>query len=388
VAKKTPMRILLAPDKFKGSLTAVEVCKAAKKGIKLAKPEAEVLFCPLADGGEGTFDIFAYHTEAITFEEKVCDPLFRLVNAQFAISSNGYTAFIEMAQASGLELLSHEERNCRYTTTYGTGELICKAVEKGVQKIVLGIGGSATNDAGIGMAAALGYKFLDKKGNELKPIGENLLHIDQIDQSQLLFDPKKLEIEVACDVDNPLFGPTGAAFIYGPQKGASKEDILQLDQGLRHISHLWKQAWALNLVDIPGAGAAGGIGAGSIAFLGASLRSGIELVMEQANIEAQLEGIDLIITAEGKIDRQTLSGKVIAGICKKAKAAKIPVIAICGTLAATPQEVKQLGLISAHSILSQPMDLQTAQIRAAALVEESVTHLTNLFFLPFPRLKL
>lgn len=373
------MKVIIAPDKFKDSLSSIEVCVAMKKGILSVFPEARVVPIPLADGGEGTFDMFAWHTKAAIRKVMVRDPLMREIEAKYALSRDGQTAFIEMAKASGLELLKPAERACVRTSSYGTGQLIRAAVEAGAQKLVLGIGGSATCDAGMGMAAALGFQFLDQNGTPLEPIGGNMRRVQAIVRDQLAFDPANLSIEVACDVDNPLYGPKGAAYVYGPQKGAEAAELAELDGGLRHMNELWQQTLDLDLAERPGAGAAGGIGGGAVAFLGASLRPGIELLMAQTSFAQEIEEAELVITGEGKIDEQTLHGKVIWGVCQAARAHHVPVIGICGTLAATPEQVQSLGLASAHSILNAPMDLATAQEKAAQLVEEQLHYLLSLW---------
>ncbi|MEQ1588006.1 MAG: glycerate kinase, partial [Cyclobacteriaceae bacterium] len=230
------MTILIAPDKFKGSLSAKGVCEAVRTGLLKLDPSLSIITVPLADGGEGTSELLTINSRGSVINCSVSDPLFRKVNASYGISGDGTTAFIEMASASGLHLLTKEERNPLNTTTYGTGELIKDAIERGVNKIILAIGGSATNDAGIGMAAALGMKFIDKNGNELQPIGSNLIHIHSIVDAHFLPKKNKIQFVVLCDVDNELYGPSGAAFVYGPQKGADAQTVQLLDQGLKHFA--------------------------------------------------------------------------------------------------------------------------------------------------------
>jgi glycerate 2-kinase len=354
------MKILIAPDKFKGSLTAIEVCNAIAEGIHLVDTEIEIIKLPLADGGEGTAEILTYHTKGKTVTKTVNDPLMRPVEASFGMSGDGQTAFIEMAVASGLYLLKQEERNCLYTTTYGTGELILAALQEGAQKIILGIGGSATNDCGMGMAAALGYKFLDSTGKELEPVGENLQYVAEITDSALKFNPDEVEVKIACDVDNPLYGENGAAWIYGPQKGADEEAIKVLDQGLRKINKVFQEQYGVDANAIQGAGAAGGLGAGGILFLGASLVPGVQLIMQLVNFEEMTKGVDLIITGEGKIDRQTMRGKVVKGVSDIGKHHQIPVAALCGTFEGATALIKDLGLAFVASIISKPETLEEA----------------------------
>ncbi|MBK7871793.1 MAG: glycerate kinase [Saprospiraceae bacterium] len=373
------MKILIATDSFKDALPAIEVCKSIERGINLANPSIETILFPLGDGGEGTSEILTFHSKGKWIKLKVNDPLFREVEAGYGISSNGRTAFIEMAQAAGLQLLKSEERNPLKTTTYGVGEMILDAIKHGVQNIVLCIGGSATNDAGIGMAGALGYEFIDHLTLAIDQlIGENLSKINQIHHSHITPSPNSpITTTVLCDVDNPLFGPSGAAHIYARQKGADDATIAELDTGLQHFAKVLEQHFGRDFAQIPGAGAAGGLGAGAMAFLNAELKPGIETVLQLTDFERYLNNIDLIITGEGKIDSQTLHGKLISGIVKKSN--KIPVIALCGTLLATPEEIKQIGLKAAFSILNRPMPLETALAETARLLEQSAFQLVRAF---------
>jgi glycerate kinase len=364
------MKILIASDSFKDALSAIAVGAAIARGIKRANPQIVTENFPLADGGEGTIEVLNFHTRGTLRTIEVKDPLGRLVKAQYGLSGDRQQAYIEMAQASGLERLSPAERNCCHTNTYGTGELILDAINQGAKKIILGIGGSATNEAGMGMATALGYRFFDEHNNPLKPIGRNLIAVSQIDDSQLQFDRDRIAIEVACDVDNPLYGKQGAAYVYAGQKGANQGEIEQLDRGLQRFAEVVSQWRSQDLSQIPGAGAAGGMGFGTMVFLGASLKPGIQLLMELTGFEEKLKTVDLVITGEGKIDAQTLHGKLIQGITATAKNYRIPVIAFCGTLAATSAQIKDLGLIAAFSVLRQPTDLEAAKKNTAVGLEE------------------
>ena len=354
------MKILIAPDKFKDALNAIEVCDAIEAGIKSFNSSIEVIKFPLADGGEGTAEILRFHSGGKRIEMEVCDPLFRPIKVDYGLSSDGKTAFIEMAKASGLALLKPDERNCLQTTSFGTGEMILHAIMHGARKIILGIGGSATTDGGIGMAAPLGFNCLDAKGDPLEPIGRELPKIKRIEIDILPFDLNEIEVEVACDVSNPLYGSDGAAYVYGPQKGADPQSVKLLDEGLQNLAKVWKSMDMGDFAQIPGAGAAGGMGAGSMAFLGAKLKSGIELVMEQSNFENYLEAVDLIITGEGKIDDQTLFGKTVQGVCTRANSRDIPVVALCGTLSASSETLDKLGLAFTSSILNGPVQLTEA----------------------------
>jgi glycerate kinase len=354
------MKVLIAPDKFKGSLNAIAVCNAIAEGIRLVDAEIEIIKLPLADGGEGTAEILTYHTAGKTITKTVKDPLMRPVEASFGMSGDGQTAFIEMAVASGLYLLKPEERNCLYTTTFGTGELILAALREGAKKIILGIGGSATNDCGMGMATALGYKFLDSNGKELEPVGENLQYVAEITDSALKFNPHEVEVKIACDVDNPLYGENGAAWIYGPQKGANEDAIEVLDRGLKKINKVFQKQYEVDANAIPGAGAAGGLGAGGVLFLGAALVPGVQLIIELVNFQEMTQGVDLIITGEGKIDRQTMRGKVVKGVSDIGKLHQVPVAALCGTFEGDAALIKDLGLAFAASIISKPDTLEEA----------------------------
>lgn len=370
------MKILLAPDKFRGSLTAPEVCEAMSEGILKAVPNAEISAIPMADGGEGTAAILTFNAGGQMHTVSVSDPLGRKINAEFGLSADKQSAYLEMATASGLRLLQSHERNPLLTTTLGTGELIQAAVDKGAKQLVLGIGGSATTDGGIGMAAALGWHFLDKNGQNLYPIGENLSQIQKI-VPPLTFP--SIDLQVACDVTAPLYGPSGAAYVYAPQKGADTEMVVKLDEGLRHLDAIIQRDFGVNLANVEGTGAAGGLGFGLLFFLKATLKEGVKIVMEQTGFEEKLSGVDLIFTGEGKMDEQTLQGKLIAGIAQAAQQKRIPVIAICGTLLVSPEEVQRIGLSYATSILNRPMDLNEAIAYAHQGVSETAYQLTKLF---------
>ncbi|MCO6492528.1 MAG: glycerate kinase [Phaeodactylibacter sp.] len=365
------MKILIAADSFKDALPALEVCRAIARGLRRALPPAELLLFPMADGGEGTAEILTYHSRGERIEKEVNDPLFRPVNAGYGLSGDGKTAFIEMAAASGLPLLKQDERSALKTTTFGTGELILDAIQRGAGKILLGIGGSATNDAGMGMAAALGYRFFDKAGERLAATGENLSKVASIDSSHLQFRPEEVKVEVLCDVDNPLFGEKGAAHVYAPQKGADAGAVERLDAGLRHFAQLLEDKFGQDFAHIPGAGAAGGLGAGAMAFLGGSLRPGIEAVMDYTGFEEQLKGVQFVFTGEGKVDSQTLHGKLIYGITRRARAAGVPVIALCGALLASPEDIGAIGLKAAFSIQNRPVSLEEALKETEAGLERT-----------------
>jgi glycerate kinase len=351
------MKIVLAPDKFKGSLTGMQICAAVEEGVKEVLPNAEIIKLPLADGGDGTIEILEYHLKGKRVNVRVNDPLFRGIDASYLYMDSIKTAFIEMAEASGMYLLKKEDQNCFNTTTLGTGELILDAVNKGAKTIILGIGGSATNDCGIGMATALGYKFEDENGVELSPVGKNLCLIKNINSNNVLPELKSVDFKVACDVTNPLSGKDGAANVYGPQKGASEDEIVILDEGLTNISKLFLKVFGKDVQNIKGAGAAGGMGAGTSVFLNAELKSGIDLVKSLVSFDDKIEGANWIITGEGKLDSQTLSGKTIAGVITSAKRQNIPVAALCGSVSLSNDEAQVFGILYTDSVMKKAKSL-------------------------------
>lgn len=374
------MNILVAPDKFRGSLEAAEVCDAVTDGVKKAYPNAKVTAIPLADGGEGTSRILTQQANGLEVTVTVLDPLNRPIKATYGLSEDHQVAFIEMAAASGLGLLKTEERNPLRTSTFGTGQLIADALDRGVKKIILGIGGSATTDGGIGMAEALGYAFKDADGHTLLPNGESLGKIASIDTHNADSRLALVHVVVACDVTNPLFGKDGAAFVYGPQKGADPEMVVQLDHGLENLAHVATRAFGRDVSLVPGAGAAGGLGAGCMWFLNAALKDGISIVMEQCNISSLVENADLVITGEGKVDEQTLAGKVVKGLAGLCKSHRVPLAVVCGTLQITPEQARGAGMTYAVSVLNRPMDLNAAQSEAFQLVSDATFQLVRLFF--------
>lgn len=337
-------KFVIAPDKFKGSLTGLEFCEAVEAGIRQVFNEVEIIKSPLADGGDGTIEVVRYYLNAETVQLTVNDPLFRSIQASYLFSPSSRTAYIEMAEASGLKVLQEHEKNCMQTTTLGTGQLIADAIDKGAKEIILGIGGSATNDAGMGMATALGFRFLDEHGKALSPVGANLLHVSRIDTSEVIPKLKDVLFKVACDVTNPFYGQNGAAHIYAGQKGASEDEIELLDKGLKSFAGVLKEQFKIDVQQISGAGAAGGMGAAACIFLNAELASGIELVKDLANFDSIIKGADWIITGEGKLDDQTLSGKAIQGVLDSAHKFGIPVAAFCGSIEISESTVEKLGL--------------------------------------------
>jgi glycerate kinase len=372
------MKILIATDSFKDALSALEVGKAIGRGIQKVSDKIEVVLFPLGDGGEGTAEILTWHSKGDWMKVKVHDPLLRLIDAEYGMAKDGETAFIEMAQASGLELLRKEERNCRYTSTFGTGELILDAVRRGAQYIVIGIGGSATNDVGIGMAAALGYRFFDNKNTIVHPVGESLSNIETIDDREAA-DLSQLNFTILCDVDNPLFGPSGAVHTYARQKGADAAAVEILEQGVQHFSAVLANHFGKNYSDSKGAGAAGGLGAGAMAFLEAKLCSGIDFVLDYTDFEKALAAADLVITGEGKIDEQTLHGKLIYGITRRATKFNVPVIAFCGSLQASKAQIKAIGLQNAYQISDPSLSLKEAIASTAMNLECTAIHVLQEF---------
>lgn len=356
------MQILVAADSFKDALAAPGVCEAIARGLRAAGHEA-VLF-PLADGGEGTAAILSHHAGGTLEVVTVLDPLLRPITARYGRSADGQTAYIEMAAAAGLPLLTPAERDPLLTSTYGVGELILAARRAGARHILLAIGGSATNDAGLGMAAALGYRFYTADGGWVdQPIGQDLLRIQHIDDRFVALNPTEVTVEVLCDVTNPLCGPNGAAYQYAPQKGADGITVTALDTGLAHIGDLLERHFMISVRDVPGAGAAGGLGAGALAFLGGRLVPGAETILRHTGFAEAVARADLIITGEGRLDGQTLSGKLIHAVAKAA--AGKPVIALCGSVELLPEDYDRLGLLAAFSIAPGARSL-TAALAATA----------------------
>ena len=363
------MKILIATDKFKDSLTAKQVCQGLKKGILRTFPTVEIEILPLADGGEGTLETLQSVWGGQFAICEVHDPLSRKIKANYLWIEEKQTAIIEMARASGIELLKRNERNCLITSTYGTGELIKDALEKGAKEIILTVGGSATNDAGIGMASALGYEFFDENNNEIKPIGRNLSKIFKIISKNI--HPKLLQTKftVATDVSNPFYGKEGAAYVFSPQKGANKQAVELLDVGLKNVSQLIKKDFNIDLQNIPGSGAGGGIGGGSVAFLNAEIKSAAQWILEINQVENKLNDTDVLITGEGKIDSQTWQGKLISQLVLLAETTQTPVILVCGTLHDVESIIIQNIVLYASSILNEPMKLENALENAAQLIE-------------------
>ncbi len=363
------MKVVIAPDSYKESLTAMEVATAIENGFKEIMPDAEYIKLPMADGGEGTVQSLVDATGGDIVTVEVTGPLGQPVEGFYGLLGDGSTAVIEMAAASGLHLVELSERNPLLTTTYGTGQLIKAALDKGVNHIIIGIGGSSTNDGGVGMAQALGAKLVDAEGADLPFGGGAIARLSKIDLSGL--DPRlaKIQLEVACDVDNPLCGPKGASHVFGPQKGATPEMVEQLDQNLAHYAAMIHQTNGKDVISQAGAGAAGGLGAALLGLFDATLRPGINIVMDAVNLAEVVKDADLVITGEGRIDSQTIHGKTPIGVARTAKLYQLPVIGIAGSTARDCRVVHDHGIDAVFSVVLGAIDLPTALKEAAFNVE-------------------
>lgn len=373
------MNVLLCPDSFKDSLSAQEAAAAMARGVKAAAPDAHVLTCPLADGGEGSLDALIAATGAERRQLDVQDALGRKRQAAWGWLSEQRTAFIELAEASGLQHLSLNERSALHTSTFGVGELLLAALDQGAEKALLLLGGSATNDGGAGMLQALGARLLDQSGNPIPPGGAALSQLDSLTLDEL--DPRLsgLTLEAAVDVDNPLLGEHGASAVFGPQKGASPQEVEQLDKALSHFADISAQALGHDHRELPGAGAAGGMGFAARAFLNATLKPGIEMIMQQADMPTLLARADLVITGEGRLDGQSLAGKTPIGVSRAAKQHDKPVIVLAGSLGDGWQACLNEGVTAAFALADGPMTLAEALPRTAELLEARCENLVRLW---------
>ncbi|MDR5897416.1 glycerate kinase [Halomonas vilamensis] len=373
------MHLLLCPDSFKDALSAQAAARAMARGIQRAAPQAHIDLCPLADGGEGSLDALIAATGAERRIAYVHDALGRPTQAAWGWFEAERTAFIELAEASGLQTLSADERDARTTSTYGVGELFRAALEAGAAKVLLLLGGSATNDAGAGMLAALGAKLLDRHHQPLAPGGAALAELHSLDLSSL--DPRlaRLHVEAAVDVDNPLLGRHGASAVFGPQKGATPEHVAELDRALTHFAEITARTLGENHRALPGAGAAGGMGFAARAFFSATLKPGIELMMQQADMSHRLERADLVITGEGRLDGQSLSGKTPIGVARAAHKAGKPVIVLAGSLGEGWEACYAEGVTAAFALADGPMSLDEAVTRTTTLVEARCEGLIRLW---------
>lgn len=373
------MHVLLCPDSFKDALSAQDAADAMASGIQRALPDAHTQTCPMADGGEGSLEALIMATGAERRKATVQDALGRPATATWGWLADERTAYIELAEASGLQQLTPAERDARTTTTYGVGELFAEALDAGAEKALLLLGGSATNDAGAGMLAALGAKLLDADGNALKPGGAALAELKTLDISGL--DPRleKLQVEAAVDVDNPLLGERGATAVFGPQKGANPEAVKELDAALGHFADVSAKALGQDDRDMAGAGAAGGMGFAARAFMGAALKPGIEMIMEQAGMAERLAKADLVITGEGKLDGQSMSGKTPIGVSRAAKAAGKPVVVLAGALGDGWQACHDEGVTAAFALADGPITLEDAMTRTAELLTDRCDSIARLW---------
>lgn len=375
-------KITIAVDSFKGSLSSREVADAFEEGFKSQFPKCEVVKVSIADGGEGTVDALVETLNGELVKALVADPLGRTISAQYGIIDDGRTAVMEMSAASGLPLIAPTERNPLRTSTYGTGEMIVDAIKRGCRKFLVGIGGSATNDGGTGMLRALGFRFFDAEGNELIGGGEILERIDKIDASMARTELADCEFIVACDVTNPLYGPEGAAYVFAPQKGADAAMVERLDQGLRNYARAIERFNGVQVDAIAGAGAAGGLGGGFKALLGARLEPGIDMVLNAMQFSKIIAGSDLVITGEGRIDRQTTMGKAPSGVLREATAQGIPTIAIGGAVQPC-KELEQSGFAAVLPIVAGPVALEVAMQRDTAIenVRRTATQIAKILTL-------
>lgn len=369
------MNIVVAPDSFKESLSAKAVASNIATAIAKIMPDANILQIPISDGGEGLLEALVTPSGGKLIPVKVKDPLLRNIQAHYGILGDGTTAVVEMATASGLELLKEIERNPLITSTYGTGELISDALDKGCTKIIIGLGGSATNDGGMGMIKALGGKFLNKKGVSVDEGGGALDALHQINITELDKRLLKCKIIGACDVSNTLTGNQGASIVFGGQKGGTSLELEELDKNLFHYASVIKSDLGIDVKEVEGTGAAGGMGAALLAFFDADLMRGIDLIMDTLQLEAHIKNADMVVTGEGKIDRQTLYGKTVAGVAGVAQKHGVPVIAIAGKIGDDIDEIYNLGVTSIFSIADQPMTLQESIERTDYLIQSCVMNI-------------
>ncbi len=365
------MRVVIAPQSFKGSISALDAAKAMEEGVLRAVPHAETVLVPVADGGDGTLETLVEATGGDIRSTTVTGPIGRAVTAEWGALGDRQTAVIEMARTSGLALLPLTERDPLRATTYGLGEAIREALDAGFRSFIVGIGGSATNDGGAGMAQALGVRLLDETGKDLPPGGAALADLQRIDMSGLDERAIGARFSVACDVSNPLTGPEGASAVYGPQKGATPDLVEQLDAALKNFARVVERDIGASIDTVPGSGAAGGLGGGMMAFLGGSLRAGVDIVLDHVGLDEKLKGADLVITGEGQIDLQTVYNKAPIGVARRAKQGDIPVIAICGSLGKGFELVHAEGIDAVASIVRAPMTLAEASARAGELIADA-----------------
>ena len=372
------MKIVIAPQGFKAGISGLEAAQAIARGVGKAVPEAETVLAPVADGGDGTLNALVDGTGGDVFASTVTGPLGQPLEAQWGVMGDGSTAVIEMALASGLALIPQRRRNPRITTTAGTGEIVKEALERGYTRIIVGLGGSATNDGGAGFASALGARFLDSEGRPLPPGGSALARLDRIEHSGLHQGLAKANIVAATDVTNPLCGPEGASAVFGPQKGANPQMVRELDDALANYARVVARDVGRDVAEQPGAGAAGGLGAGMMAFAGATLQSGIDMVCEVLNFDTLLHGADLVITGEGRADHSTIFNKAPAGVARRAKAHGVPTVLLAGSLGPGYEELYDHDVAAVICIADRPMSFEQSLSRSGELLESAAEHTMRL----------
>lgn len=368
-------KVVLIPDSFKGTLTSQEICTIISNKINKHFPQCHVVSIPVADGGEGSVDCFLKALGGEKIYETVSSPYFENMESFYGIIED--TAVIEMAACAGLPLVE-DRKNPSLTTTFGVGQLILAAAKKGCKKIIVGLGGSCTNDGGCGAAAAIGVKFYDKKGNEFIPVGKTLIDIERIDLSKRTKVLDNIEITTMCDIDNPMYGPTGAAYIFAPQKGANNEMVYELDKGLESLCNVIYKETGKNLKDVPGSGAAGAMGAGMISFFDSKLQMGIETVLDTVKFDDIIADADMIFTGEGKFDTQSLRGKVVIGVAKRAKTKDIPVTVIAGGAETNIDQAYDMGVTSIFTINRLPEDFQISRNKSKDNLEATIDNILRL----------
>jgi len=372
------MKFLLAPDSFKESMTAKTACLAMEKGIRQVFPDAECIMVPMADGGEGTVESLVDYIGGRIVQTEVTGPLGAKIRAEYALSSDGRMAIIEMASASGIHLVPKEQRNPLYTTTFGTGELIKHALDQGAKKILMGIGGSATNDGGAGMLQALGVSLQDRDGRELPYGGGALRRLETINFANLDHRLTEVVVEAACDVSNPLTGPKGASAVFGPQKGATQEMVEELEMSLSRFAEVMEMQLGIRIADVEGAGAAGGLGAGLMAFLKAELKKGTDVVVHYTDLERKMAEADYVFTGEGSIDSQTQFGKTPYGVASVARKHGIPVIAFAGKVGEGAESLYPSGFTAIIGILKEVTTLKNALRSGEANLEFAVQNVCRM----------
>lgn len=373
------MKIIAAPDSFKGSMSAIETAEAIERGVKSVVPDANVIQLPLADGGEGFVDTIVHAAGGTKVELSVSDPLGRNIPSFFGLIDDGQTAVIEMAAASGLPLLQSFERDPLKASTYGTGELIVAALDHGCKRVLVGLGGSATNDGGIGMAQALGYEFYAEEDKRIEPFTSDWLTLTRIDPSAADKRLQEVDIRAACDVETVLFGKNGASRIFGPQKGANPAQVEKLDRALERLSLRLLTDLNIDVRSLKGGGAAGGLGAGMKAFCGASLVPGAELVLDAIGFDQQLEGCDLVITGEGQTDAQSVLGKVPQAVSSRAKQKGIPTICVSGGLKNGYEQLHDQGMTALFSLVPHPCELSDAMTKAHHWMTKAISEIMRVF---------